>query len=212
MATGVVTVLTTAKDGRSEWLAAGQALQRVLLYACAYGVSAAFHTQALEVPLLREFLREELCGGARRARSTRSPPCAWAAGGAGRDLRRRTRGLSPLGSRLAAGVDGSEVSIAESRHLAEESGTMKAKQWTVQIYIAEDGDDTTAKAELITREGTHLSGTGRARRNPTDPSIPEIGDELAASRALADLADKLAVVTQRDIARFVDAPMPKWSW
>ncbi|MET9342104.1 DUF1876 domain-containing protein [Nonomuraea sp. NPDC003804] len=89
---------------------------------------------------------------------------------------------------------------------------MKAKQWTVQIYIAEDGDDTTAKAELITREGTHLSGTGRARRNPTDPSIPEIGDELAASRALADLADKLAVVTQRDIARFVDAPMPKWSW
>lgn len=116
VATGVVAVLTTAKDGRSEWLAAGQALQRVLLYACAYGVSAAFHTQALEVPLLREFLREELCGGARRARSTRSPPCAWAAGGAGRDLRRRIRGLSPLGSRLAAGVDGSEVSIAESRN------------------------------------------------------------------------------------------------
>ncbi|MET9342107.1 nitroreductase family protein [Nonomuraea sp. NPDC003804] len=64
VATGVVAVLTTAKDGRSEWIAAGQALQRVLLYACAYGVSAAFHTQALEVPLLREFLREELCGGA----------------------------------------------------------------------------------------------------------------------------------------------------
>lgn len=89
---------------------------------------------------------------------------------------------------------------------------MEAKQWTVQIYIAEDGDDTSAKAVLTTRDGTNLSGTGRARRNPADPAIAEIGDELAASRALTDLADKLAVVAQHDINRFVDTPTPKWSW
>lgn len=60
---GVVAVLTTSGDTREEWLAAGQALQRVLLHACAYGVSAAFHTQVLEMRHLREFVREELCSG-----------------------------------------------------------------------------------------------------------------------------------------------------
>jgi hypothetical protein len=60
-ATGVVALLTTRGDTREEWIAAGQALQRVLLDACAHGVSAAFHTQALEMYHLREFLRQEVC-------------------------------------------------------------------------------------------------------------------------------------------------------
>ncbi|SDL74004.1 Acg family FMN-binding oxidoreductase [Nonomuraea jiangxiensis] len=63
VSTGVVAVVTTRGDGREEWIAAGQALQRVLLHASAHGVSAAFHTQALELDLLREFLRQELCSG-----------------------------------------------------------------------------------------------------------------------------------------------------
>ncbi|MEU7897493.1 nitroreductase family protein [Nonomuraea sp. NPDC049152] len=62
-ATGVVALMTTPRDSKEEWIATGQALQRVLLHASAFGVSAAFHTQALEVPLLREFLREEVCAG-----------------------------------------------------------------------------------------------------------------------------------------------------
>ena len=61
--TGVVAVLTTRADGRADWLAAGQALQHVLLHASAYGVSAAFHTQALEMDPLRDFLRDELLSG-----------------------------------------------------------------------------------------------------------------------------------------------------
>ncbi|GAT67064.1 nitroreductase family protein [Planomonospora sp. ID91781] len=60
---GVVAVLTTSGDSREEWLAAGQALQRVLLHAFAYGISAAFHSQALEMFHLREFLRQEICSG-----------------------------------------------------------------------------------------------------------------------------------------------------
>lgn len=62
-AVGVVAVLTTRADDRRDWLATGQALQRVLLQASAHGVSAAFHTQALELELLREFLRLELFSG-----------------------------------------------------------------------------------------------------------------------------------------------------
>ena len=63
-ATGVVAVLTTGADGRAEWLRAGQALQRVLLRAAADDVSAAFHTQPLEIPELREFIRVRHCEGA----------------------------------------------------------------------------------------------------------------------------------------------------
>jgi hypothetical protein len=63
-AAGVVALLTTDADERTDWLQAGQALQRVLLRAAEDGVSAAFHTQALEVPELREFIRVRHCDGA----------------------------------------------------------------------------------------------------------------------------------------------------
>ncbi|MFI7698705.1 DUF1876 domain-containing protein [Nonomuraea sp. NPDC049480] len=89
---------------------------------------------------------------------------------------------------------------------------MKAKEWTVRIELTEDGDDTAARAALTTGDGTEITGNGRARRNPSDPMVPEIGDELAASRALADLAEHLAVITQRDIAGSADAPAPIRSW
>jgi len=62
--TGLVVLLTTEGDTREDWLVAGQALQRVLLQASAYGVSAAFHGQALEMPDLRAFIRRHVCGGA----------------------------------------------------------------------------------------------------------------------------------------------------
>jgi hypothetical protein len=62
-ATGVVVLLTTTGDGRADWIRAGEALQRVLLRAAEDDVSAAFHTQVLEVPELREFLRTRFCDG-----------------------------------------------------------------------------------------------------------------------------------------------------
>lgn len=36
-----------------------------------------------------------------------------------------------------------------------------------------------------------LSGFGRSRRNPVDPSMLQVGEELAAARALHDLARHL---------------------
>ncbi|MFG1949228.1 Acg family FMN-binding oxidoreductase [Nonomuraea sp. NPDC048826] len=62
-ASGVVAALTTRGDSPGEWIAAGQALQHVLLHAAAHGISAAFHTQALEMGPLRDFLRQELFSG-----------------------------------------------------------------------------------------------------------------------------------------------------
>jgi hypothetical protein len=63
-ATGVVAMLLTEGDDRSDWLCAGQALQRILLCAAGYDVSAALYSQALEIPELREFVRTRFCDGA----------------------------------------------------------------------------------------------------------------------------------------------------
>jgi hypothetical protein len=62
-AVGLVALLSTREDRRPGWLLAGQALQRLLLYATARGVDAAFHTQPLELTITRELIREEFTEG-----------------------------------------------------------------------------------------------------------------------------------------------------
>ncbi|MFB4320415.1 Acg family FMN-binding oxidoreductase [Actinomadura sp. 21ATH] len=62
--TGLVVLVTTPGDTPLDRVRAGQALQRVLLRAHAEdGLAAAFHTQPLEVPELREFIRTRFCNG-----------------------------------------------------------------------------------------------------------------------------------------------------
>ena len=53
----VVAVLGTDGDSPAHWLKAGKALERVLLLACANGVSASFLNQPIEQPNLRRRLR-----------------------------------------------------------------------------------------------------------------------------------------------------------
>jgi Nitroreductase family len=60
---GVICLLTTAEDRPADWVSAGQALQRILLTAAAYGVAAALHSQPLELSWLRESIRTQLSGG-----------------------------------------------------------------------------------------------------------------------------------------------------
>lgn len=59
--------------------------------------------------------------------------------------------------------------------------------WNVAIRLF-DADDveregmlTAAHAVLSTSSGTSLEGHGRALRNPQDPQVREIGEELAAA-------------------------------
>jgi nitroreductase len=60
---GVVALLTTAADQSADWIGAGQALQRVLLFATSCGLAAALHSQPLEIPELRDFIRAHFCDG-----------------------------------------------------------------------------------------------------------------------------------------------------
>jgi hypothetical protein len=75
----------------------------------------------------------------------------------------------------------------------------QAKRWNIDIYIGEEGRETYAEVRLHSGVKQELKGVGRARRNPTDPDVPEIGDELAVSRALSDLAHKLLNAAIEDI-------------
>jgi nitroreductase len=61
---GVVCLLATSANEPADWVAAGQALQRVLLRAATCGVAAALHSQPLEVPQLRDFIRIQLASRA----------------------------------------------------------------------------------------------------------------------------------------------------
>jgi hypothetical protein len=76
-----------------------------------------------------------------------------------------------------------------------------AKKWTVDIYLDEhaEGRTTRAEARLHTGDPTDVRGIGRSWRNPRDPEVPEIGDELAAARALTDLAEHLRATAAGDI-------------
>ena len=76
------------------------------------------------------------------------------------------------------------------------------KQWSITVEIDEDEDEdsTLAHLTLSTPAGHVVTGVGQAQRNPHDPRVPEIGDELAVARALRNLAERLLLTTERDIS------------
>ncbi|QBJ94557.1 DUF1876 domain-containing protein [Rhodococcus sp. ABRD24] len=82
---------------------------------------------------------------------------------------------------------------------------MDAKNWSMEIKIDEHELQTRSTARLETRDTT-LVGVGLARRNPADRNVPEIGDELATARALADLAHQLIDATVSDIEGVTNKP------
>lgn len=59
----LLAVLSTSADNPASWLEAGQALQRVLLTACAHGLYASFLNQPIECPTLRPRVAEIVGNG-----------------------------------------------------------------------------------------------------------------------------------------------------
>ena len=64
------------------------------------------------------------------------------------------------------------------------------KHISIEIGIDED-DTTTLVHAVLDLRGDHFDATGRAKRNPSDPSVPVIGEELALARALGSLEDQI---------------------
>ena len=90
-------------------------------------------------------------------------------------------------------------------------------EWNVRLYLVEEQGTTKARVVLDTGNAS-LTGHGVAHRNPADVDVPEIGDELAAGRALNDLAGQLVTAATHDIEAMGAAesgqgspPMAGWS-
>jgi hypothetical protein len=81
------------------------------------------------------------------------------------------------------------------------------RTWTVEINISEHEEERRTHADAILRGARTVRGQGEARRRPSDREVPEIGDELAAARALADLAYQLLDVAAGDIEQFTHRPV-----
>jgi hypothetical protein len=69
----------------------------------------------------------------------------------------------------------------------------------IEMSFEEDAEHTEARATLVLR-GARFTGIGRARRNPADPNLPMVGEELAAARALSDLTHKLVEAAAETIS------------
>ena len=72
----------------------------------------------------------------------------------------------------------------------------ETKTWTVDIRLEETPDQTDAHATLRMGDA-ECTASGRARRNPHDPNVPRIGEELATARALSELSGKLVEESAR---------------
>jgi hypothetical protein len=78
---------------------------------------------------------------------------------------------------------------------------VNAKEWIVTLFIDEGPDRTVARAVMSDDGRMSAVGRGVARRNPADRQVAEIGDELAVSRALEDLAQRIHDMASHDFAR-----------
>lgn len=76
---------------------------------------------------------------------------------------------------------------------------MHTRTWNVELLLFEEDGRTRADAVLRTDAGTELRHAGTAHLNPSDRDVPEIGDELAACRALSGLAHDLLEASIADI-------------
>ncbi|HLF40809.1 MAG TPA: DUF1876 domain-containing protein [Acidimicrobiia bacterium] len=80
------------------------------------------------------------------------------------------------------------------------------KVLSIQVILTEDPETTRADA-VLTLEGREFEGYGKARRNPIDPAVPRIGEELAAARALSDLSHQLLHAAAAAIEAFEGHPV-----
>jgi hypothetical protein len=78
--------------------------------------------------------------------------------------------------------------------------------WHVELTFAEEERRTRADAVLEIRD-RRFHGWGQAKRAPGDPSVPVVGEELAAARALADLSHQLLQAAIDSVEEFEGRPV-----
>jgi hypothetical protein len=80
------------------------------------------------------------------------------------------------------------------------------QMWRVDIAFTEEDERTRADATLeLASQRFH--GFGQAKRAPDDPSVPVIGQDLAAARALSDVSHQLLQAAAERIEEFEGHPV-----
>ena len=83
---------------------------------------------------------------------------------------------------------------------------MEPHVWSIEMQLEETEDETQAEV-VVVLDGERIGGWGRARRNPADPSVPRIGEEVALARALSGLSQRLLEQAARTIEEFEGHPV-----
>ncbi len=71
--------------------------------------------------------------------------------------------------------------------------------WHIEMEFREDGPRTAAAALLRLGDGTEVRAHGHSSRHPSDPGQLRVGEEIAAARALNDLASQLLTKAHGEI-------------
>ncbi len=80
-------------------------------------------------------------------------------------------------------------------------------EWHIDLDFQEIGDrDTRTECSLRLPDNTEMHAEGHARRHPGDPVQTQVGEELAAARALNELARQLLAKAADDIEKVTHIP------
>lgn len=93
------------------------------------------------------------------------------------------------GRRVERGIGGRTDGLVE-RPYDPGMADFTPHPWKLTFETSEDEDHCEMVVHLDAGDRS-LSGHGRSRRKPGDPATPQVGEELAAARALHELANHL---------------------
>ncbi|CAM5439779.1 hypothetical protein SALBM311S_00863 [Streptomyces alboniger] len=71
--------------------------------------------------------------------------------------------------------------------------------WHIELEFQEDDQHTRAAAMVRLPDGTEVRTQGHASRHHIDPNQPRVGEEIAAARALNELAMRLLTKAHGEI-------------
>ena len=114
------------------------------------------------------------------------------------------------GSRLRIRWEGNDhesvIAPGPDLHIEAGEGGVDRISLRIDISVTEDADHCEAVARVRMGE-REFSGWGRARRNPSDPEMPVVGEELAVARALSEVSHQLVVAAADSLESALGRPV-----
>jgi hypothetical protein len=98
-------------------------------------------------------------------------------------------------------VNSTSIAVQHPGHLSPRIGG----DWDVRISFTSTGHDRLHADAVLSAGLDHLAGHGDTRKHPNDPNLPEVAAQIAAGRALHDLASQLHHLADAQLQAWDDA-------